>query len=291
MNPKTLVFLLILSVVSKLLSQEIAVPNISSAYLPQSYPLLNPSSIIEDTETANILLSRKQGIGAFAVFNQNYLNANIRLGNDSIKQNAIGIRVLNDQAGKYIGISRLSLMYAYTIQISLKTNLSIGAAPTIINYRKNAQSFGGSDQSGNLDLGIWFNTKKIALGFSINQIFKNKLTVLDETNTLRTQYIINTKYTHRLSPTVNIDYHIIYQINQGVRDKQIIGATINFYKNFRSSFNYELPGTFYLTTGLRDLFLPKSKDHINIDLIYGLSATRDGYKSRNVIEIMLNYEF
>ncbi len=276
---------------SKLLSQEIAVPNISSAYLPQSYPLLNPSSIIEDTETANILLSRKQGIGAFAVFNQNYLNANIRLGNDSIKQNAIGIRVLNDQAGKYIGISRLSLMYAYTIQISLKTNLSIGAAPTIINYRKNAQSFGGSDQSGNLDLGIWFNTKKIALGFSINQIFKNKLTVLDETNTLRTQYIINTKYTHRLSPTVNIDYHIIYQINQGVRDKQIIGATINFYKNFRSSFNYELPGTFYLTTGLQDLFLPKSKDHINIDLIYGLSATRDGYKSRNVIEIMLNYEF
>ena len=291
MNPKTLVFLLILTIVSKLLSQEIAVPNISSAYLPQSYPLLNPSSIIEDTETANILLSRKQGIGAFSAFNQNYLNANIRFGNDSIKQNAIGIRVLNDQAGKYIGISRLSLMYAYTIQISLKTNLSIGAAPTIINYRKNAQSFGGSDQSGNLDLGIWFNTKKIALGFSINQIFKNKLTVLNETNTLRTQYIINTKYTHRLSPTVNIDYHIIYQINQGVRDKQIIGATINFYKNFRSSFNYELPGTFYLTTGLRDLFLPKSKDHINIDLIYGLSATRDGYKSRNVIEIMLNYEF
>ncbi len=276
---------------SKLLSQQITVPNISSSYLPQSYPLLNPSSIIEDTKTANILVSRKQGIGAFSVFNQNYLNANIRLGNDSTKPNAVGIRALNDQAGKYIGISRFSLLYAYTIRLSSKTNLSLGIAPTIINYRKSAQSFGGSDQSGNLDLGIWFKTHKIALGFSVNQIFNNTLVVLDEVNTLKAQYVFNAKYNHLISQAVNFNYQIIYQINHGLKDKQIIGATINFYKNLRSSINYELPGTFYLSAGLKDLFLPKSRDHINIDLIYGLSTTRNGYKSRNIIEIMLNYEF
>ena len=55
--------------------------------------------------------------------------------------------------------------------------------------------------------------------------------------------------------------------------------------------NYELPGNYYFGLGLKDLYLPKSQNRINIDLVYGLSTARNGYQSRNLLEIMLNYDF
>ena len=155
-------FLLLISL-SSLSAQQVAVPNLSSSYLTQSYPLFNAASIPGVTNKVNLLLSHKQGIGAFSVFSQNYFNANIRFGSDSLKKHAVGLRVLNDQAGKYIGVRRVALLYSYSLVFSEAYNLSLGVAPTIINYRATAKSGGPSAGALNLDLGLWLNTKKMML--------------------------------------------------------------------------------------------------------------------------------
>lgn len=272
-------------------SQQIGIPNLSGSYLDQSYSLFNPAAIKEGTEKANILVSRKQGTGVYSVFNQNYLSANICLGKDSIRRHALGLRVLNDQAGKYIGVTRLAFLYSYSIQLSQSSNLTFGVAPTLINFRKKAQSFGGSDLGGNLDIGAWFKKGNLSLGATVNQVFKNELVVIQEVSFIESQLIFNAKYHHQILPLMALDYQMIYKINEGLENEEIIGIGLNYRKYFRTYINYELPGTIYLGAGLKDFVVPKLLGNINIDLIYGLSTSRVGYRPRNVIEIMLNYEF
>ena len=175
MKLKSLVFSLTIVAGSIAWSQQIGIPNLSGSYLDQSYSLFNAASIKQGTENANVLVSRKQGIVNYAVYNQNYLSANICLGKDSIKRHALGLRVLNDQAGPYIGATRLALLYSYSIPLSQTSNLTFGVAPTLINSRKLAKSYGGSALGGNLDIGAWFKTGNLALGATVNQIFKEQL--------------------------------------------------------------------------------------------------------------------
>jgi type IX secretion system PorP/SprF family membrane protein len=276
---------------SFLKAQQVRVPNLSGSYLPQSYPLFNPASIKAATNKANILLSHKQGTGVFSVFNQNYFNANLRFGSDSVRKHAIGLRVLNDQAGKYIGVNRVSLLYSYSLVLSERYNLNLGVAPTIIYYRKKAQNFGDDATAYNLDLGLWFSTKKLMLGASINQIIQNELIVIEEVTLIQSQYVLNAKYNHKIHPLVSLDYQILYKINTGLPNEEMIGFAINYHKSYRASINYEHIGTVYFLLGLKEFSVPKLLGKVSVDFIYGLPTMKSTYKPRNVVELMMNYEF
>mgnify|MGYP006165407975 CR=1 FL=1 len=276
---------------SLLKAQQVGVPNLSGSYLPQSYPLFNPAAIKAATNKGNFLLSHKQGTGVFSVFSQNYLNANLSFGSDSIKKHAIGIRVINDQAGKYIGVDRVSLLYSYSLFLSERYSLHVGVAPTIINYRKKAQNIGGSDRAGNLDLGLWFNSKKLMMGATINQVIQNELVVIEEVTLIRSQYVLNAKYNHEIHPLVSLDYQILYKINTGFSNEEVLGLTINYYNRYRASVNYEHSGTVYFLAGLKEFSFPKLSGKISIDFVYGVSVMKNTYKPRNVVELMMNYEF
>ena len=286
-------FFLFLSITSLSLleAQQVGVPSLSGSYLEQSYPLFNPAAIKAATNKGNILLSHKQATGVFSVFSQNYLNANFCFGADSVKRHAIGLRVLNDQAGKYIGINRVSLLYSYSLVISRNNTLHLGVAPTVINYRKKAQNFGGSAMVGNMDLGLWFSTKKLMMGVALNQIVQNELVVIDEVTLIRSQYVLNAKYNHEIHPFVSLDYQVLYKINNGLSNEEVLGLTINYYNKYRASVNYEHSGTVYFLLGLKEFSLPKLGGNISVDFVYGVSTMENTYKPRNVIELMMNYEF
>ena len=291
MTLKSLLLLLLITTLSPSWAQQVGVPNLSGSYLPQSYPLFNPASIKAATHKGNILMSHKQGTGVFSVFSQNYFNANLCFGSDSVKKHAIGIRVLNDQAGKYIGINRVALLYSYSLVLSERYSLNLGIAPTIINYRKKAQNIGDDDTSGNLDLGLWFRTKSLMLGASINQIIQNELVVIEEVTLIKSQYVLNAKYNHKLHPFVNLDYQVLYKINTGLPNEEVIGLTINYYNHYRASINYEHSGSIYFLLGLKEFSVPKLSGKLSVDFVYGLPTMKNTYKPRNVVELMMNYEF
>lgn len=270
-------------------SQQVGVPNLSGSYLPQSYSLFNPASI--KINSTNIFVSHKQGVGVFSVFTQNYLNANYSFGSDSIKKHAIGIRVINDQEGKYIGINRVALLYNYSLLLSNHYRLSLGIAPTVINYKKKAQNFGGSEMKGNLDLGLWFTTKNFVLGASINQIIENKFVVIEEVNLIKSQYVFNTKYSHKIHPAVTLDYQLLYKINKGLSNEEIAGITVNYLNHYRTSINYENSENIYFLLGLKEISLPKLSGKFSVDFIYGITTMKITYMPKNIIELMVNYEF
>ena len=238
-----------------------------------------------------MLLSHKQGTGLFSVFSQNYFNANLCFGADSIKKHGIGIRVINDQAGKYIGINRIALLYNYSLVLTEQYSLHLGVAPTIINLRKKAQNFGGSATKGNLDLGLWFKAKELTLGAAINQIIQNNLIAIEEVSQIKSQYVLNAKYRHKVHPFVSLDYQVLFKINSGLTNEEVMGISVNYYKHYRTSINYEQSGSLYFLLGLQEFSVPNLEGKISIDFIYGLSVLKNSYKQRNVIELMMNYEF
>ena len=278
---------------SSLLGQQVRVPNLSASYLPQTYPLFNPASInaVTETDKGSVLLSHKQGTGVFSVFSQNYFNANLCFGTDSVKKHAVGIRILNDQAGKYISLNRVALLYSYSLVLSERYSLNLGLAPTITNFRKKAQNFGGSATKGNLDLGLWFTTNKLMLGASINQIIENELAVIEEITLIKSQYVLNAKYNHRIQSFVSLDYQFFYKINTGLSNEEVFGLTMNYYKHIRIGVNYEHSGSIYFLSGLKDFSFSKLSGKLSLDFIYGLAVAKRSYTPRNVVELMMNYEF
>lgn len=272
-------------------SQEVGVPNLSGSYLSQSYRLFNPASIKSGTNNGNVLLSHKQGVGVFSEFSQNYLNANFRFGPDSLKKHGVGVRILNDQAGKYISLNRVSLLYNYALAVSDGAKLALGISPTIINYKKKAQGFGGNATASNLDIGLWFATERVDLGFSFNQLIHNELIVISELSLIQSQYVLNVRYNLKVHPLIDLDYKAFYKINRGLLNEQILGVTINYSNNYRASVNYESLGTAFVLLGLKEITVPKLSGALSLDFIYGLPMFRKTEKPRSEIEIMLNYEF
>lgn len=289
MNFRLTILAFLLTFVSISWSQQIGIPNLSGSYLQQSYPLFNPASIKKNS--TNIFLSHKQGVGVFSLFTQNYLNANYCFGSNSIKKHAIGIRIINDQGGKYIGINRTSLLYSYSLLLSSHYRLSLGIAPTIINHKKQAQNFGGSAMMGNLDVGLWFNTTKFMLGASINQIIENEFIVIEEVNLIKAQYVLNTKYSHEIHSLVTLDYQILYKFNIGLSNEEVAGITVNYLNNYRASINYENTENIYFLLGLKEISLTKLSGKFSVDFIYGISSLKMTYMPNNVIELMMNYDF
>ncbi len=290
MSFKLIIISLLLTSVSISWAQQVGIPNLPSSYLTQSYPLFNSASISPEND-GNFLLSYKQGAGMYSVYNQNYLNANYCFGADSIKRHGIGVKVINDQADKYIDVNRFSLLYNYSLILSTHYRLSLGIAPTIINHKKKAQSFGGDAMKGNLDVGLWFQTKKLILGVSINQIVENELVVIEEISVIKPQYVLNTKYNHKIHPLVSLDYQLLYKINTGLSNEEIIGVTVNYQDHYRTSINYEHLGNFYFLLGLKRFSFSKLAGKLSVDFVYGISTLKNNHDTKNIIELMMNYEF
>lgn len=291
LNLRLIILIPLLLFVTILFSQEVGVPNLSGSYLSQSYRLFNPASIKSGTNKGNVLLSHKQGLGVFSEFSQNYLNANFRFGPDSLNKHGVGVRILNDQAGKYISLNRVSLLYNYTVTVSSRAKLALGVAPTIINYKKKAQGFGGNARASNLDVGLWFATESVELGFSFNQLIYNELVVISELSLIQNQYVLNATYNHKVHPLIDLDYKAFYKINTSLMNEQILGVTINYSNNYRASVNYESLGTAFVLLGLKEIAVPQLSGDLSLDFIYGFPMFRKTEKPRSEIEIMLNYEF
>ena len=169
-------------------AQQIELPNLPGPYLEETAPFFNVAARKSQEHKGTVFVSRKQGIGVFSVFHQNYIHANYLIGNDTVKKQAVGLRLINDQAGRYIGMNRVALLYSYAIILSGGHQLHLGAAPTLISYKKQAQNFGGTAFVGNLDLGLWYASGHVVLGLSLNQLVRNTLTLIEEQNVINSQY-------------------------------------------------------------------------------------------------------
>lgn len=261
------------------------------AYLPYIYSFLNPSSITKGDYKGNFYTSRKQGLNAFSVFRQNYVNANYLIVNDSIHKQGIGIRVLNDRAGEYIGINRVSLLYSYSIPLNSEYRLHVGIAPSYINYRKEAQSFGGTASTGNLDLGAWLTSKKIQLGIAFNQVIPTSLTVIEEVDLLRPQYAFTGNYTFYINQAFKLDVVLVNIVNVQFPNRHTLGSIITYFQKIRAAIHYEIEHNINMLIGIPQIKLPQLDGKLTVDFVFSIPAPNQTFRRRNFIELLVNYNF
>ena len=288
---RTCLFISFVGISSVILGQQLRVPDLSGSYLDHSYVYFNSASLSAISENGNASFLHKQGLGAFSVFSQNYVNVNYLFGSDSVKNQGVGLRVINDRAGDYIAVNRVSLMYARSVSLTKEYALHFGLAPTLISYRKEAQSFGGVANSANLDAGLWLKSKKVDFGFSANQLIPSNIQVVDEIDSLNTQYVINAKYKHRIDFNFDVDLQFLYSVNSQLPNHEVFGATVNYLDKVRFALNCEVSRNLVLLLGMKNLKLTNNMGLMSLDIAYAFPSSKEVYRPRNVMEIILNYDF
>ncbi len=284
-------FVGILGLSSVVLGQQINVPDLSGSYLDHSYVYFNSASLSAISEDGNASFFHKQGTGAFSVFSQNYVNVNYLFGGDSIKNQGVGLRIINDRAGNYISINRVSLMYARSVRLTRDYALHFGIAPTIISYRKEANSFGRVANSTNVDAGLWLKSNKLDFGFSANQLIPSKLQVIEEIDSLKMQYVINGRYKFKIDHKFDLNLQALYSINVASSNHEMLGATLNYLNKFRFALNYEVSRNVVWLLGVKNLNFYKNTGVLSLDFVYAVPSSKEAHRPRNLIEIILNYDF
>lgn len=272
-------------------AQQVQIPDLTGAFIKQTYPFLNPASTSEISHKGNLFFGHKQSLRTFSVFRQNYFNANFTLGTDSTTRHGLGLRIVNDRAGKYIAANRISFLYNYSLRLENNLRLSLGVAPTLLNYRKEAQSFGGTDNTGNLDLGLWLKSTSLNMGISVNQLIPSTLQVIDEIDTIRTYYAINGSYKYFLNPDINLRLQLLYLINSTLPNLPTIGLSFQYRSMLEATINYELNRNLVLVLGVRELDIWNEIGKIDLHVAFATPLAVRAFRRRNTIEWLINYNF
>jgi type IX secretion system PorP/SprF family membrane protein len=273
-----------------LLAQEIGAPNLSGVTFKENMSFLNPAAISIISKKGNIFFGHKQGVGAFSVFRQNYFNANYLLGNDSVPTHGLGIRVISDNAGKYIGVNRVSFLYSYSLALDEKKRLCVGIAPTVMNYRKKANNFGGNANIVNVDLGVWLHSKNYDFGLSLNQIIPNEFVLIDEVNLIRQQFVFIGKYKIEINREFSLGFVGIYTLNTLLENEEILGLSISYLKRFRASLNQEFNKSLTMTLGIEGIKISPKKGTVNIDFGFSMPTNKQLDNKKSEFELLLNYQ-
>lgn len=272
-------------------SQRVRVPNLSGLYIPQVYPLINPSTIFFTSEKGNANLGIRQGISSFKVFEQNNLHVNRLSTKDSVRYQGWGIRLLNDQAGDYIGINRLSVVYGTAIQLSEDSKLSMAVAPTYISYRKLANTFGDVDVGFNLDLGLSLGIKSTEFGLSINQIAPLRLQVIDEVDSLKQQLTVYANQAVDLGSDFDLSLYSVWFLNRSLENEFVFGGLMTYKEKFRFGTSYGLNRDISFSMGVRELPLKSWGDGFGLDFVFSIPSLAQKFRNRNTVEWILNYDF
>ena len=272
-------------------SQRALVPNLSGSYIPQVYPLINPSTIFFTSDKGNANLGVRQGLGSFNVFKQNNLHVNFLTTKDSVRFQGWGLRLMNDKAGEYIGINRVSAVYGMALKLSRETKLSMAVAPTYINYRKQANTFGDSDAGFTLDLGLSLEYKDTEFGMSINQIVPLQLQVIDEIDSLKQQLTVLGKQHVDLGLNFDLDVYAVWFMNRSIQNELVAGGILTYQKRFRLGASYELNRDINFSMGIRELPLHFWANGFGLDFVFSVPSLAHKFRNRNTVELILNYDF
>ena len=271
--------------------QRVQVPNLSGSYIPQVYPLINPSTIFFSSEKGNANLGVRQGVSSFKVFKQNNLHVNRLTTKDSVRYQGWGIRLLNDRAGEYIGINRLSLVYGTALQLSDEAKLSMAVAPTYISYRKLASAFGDVDRGFNLDLGLSLGIKNTEFGVSINQIAPLRLQVIDEVDSLKQQLTVYANQAVDLGSDFDLSLYSVWFLIRSLENEFVFGGLMTYQKKFRFGSSYELNRDISFSMGIQELPLKSWGDGFGLDFVFSIPSLVHEFRNRNTVEWILNYDF
>ena len=172
----------------------------------RQYQFINPASIGSDSKTEAILGS-KNHLGNFSSIATYYAGFFSSINKTSSKPfSVIGLRLDNDQEGKYISRTRVYACYAFHFKVFTNIQLSGGVDLGGLNLSvKGTPSTGGeSEFIPDANSGLWLYNDDFSFGISINQIFNGRLQPYQEITTLHRHFNITATKRFKISTIFSV---------------------------------------------------------------------------------------
>lgn len=177
------------------------------------YQFINPASIGARSKLETTLGS-KNNIGSFSNISTYFAGVSfsiLRSPKTGKPFNVVGLKADTDREGEYIARTRAYVMYAFHFKIFRDYYLSGGVDLGMLNMSVQGTPSTGdkSEYVPDANTGIWLYNNDFYFGFSVNQVFNDKLQPYQEVSVMRRHFNIIAMKRLKISPLVTVSPSIL----------------------------------------------------------------------------------
>jgi type IX secretion system PorP/SprF family membrane protein len=252
-----------------------------------NYYLLNTANV-DSTYKIAAKVSNKTQTGLFQGVSKLYMDIDLRLSHRKGASHYLGIQVINNKEGDFINKSRLVGRYSVRIKISERSSLSTGIALGFVNYAFNTSQSGtgGSSWAPDGNAGFWYLRKKLSLGFSMQQIFNQKIRPVNQIFALANYYNLTARYSITINRLLNLNTHFYSKWQKNQTMYFALASLFEVREKFDAGIGYNYHRGLSYVAGVKNLGMGKSRFSFYFSYFTGLSKI---YVSDNAFEVMLSY--
>ncbi len=256
-------------------SMKAQLSNSFSGYFDQfynNYYLLNPGNSDSSYKVAAHVSNRAQ-TGLFQGVNKIYLDVDVRLSARRGVQQFMGIQLINNREGEFISKNRGLLRYALRIQLSYRSSLSAGLSAGFVNYAftTSQSGTGGSDWVPDANTGVWYLRRKLSIGFSMQQLFNQKIRPANQTFLLGNYYTVTARYSLPVNSFLKFYTHLFVKFQQKQTPYFGCSPVLEIQKIVEFGAGYSGQRGFSYMAGLKKLALGNSKFSFYFSYFVGTS--------------------
>jgi len=258
--------------------------------------IINPAYAGADESLNVTALTRSQWVGVDGAPVTQTLTAHSRVAND---HSGIGLAIMNDKIGIHKNLT-INASYSYRLLLSKTSWLSMGIQAGIDSKKSDYASLtanGPSDPNQfqsisntffDFGAGLFFNSRRMQIGFSVPNIMPGKISLQDTlgANLNPTHYFLFSRYRFALNQNVNLEPSFLvkyvagnpfsYDVNLNMVVQQVFTAGVSYRRSESIDFLCRLKLSRQLSSGF------------SYDFPVGKIAS---LRSSGTYEVMVNYAF
>lgn len=252
-----------------------------------TYLLLNPSNSDSSYKVA-ATISNKAQTGLFQGVNKIYADVDLRIANSRGVKQYVGLQAINNKEGEFISKNRFLLRYGLRIPLSYRSSISAGISGGFINYAFNTSQSGtgGSDWVPDGNAGIWYLRRKLSLGFSMQQVFNQKIRPANQTFLLSNYYTATARYILPLNSFLNFNTHIYAKFQQEQPIYFVCASLFEIKQTAEAGVGYSYQRGLSYVVGVKKLTIGNSRFSFYFSYFVGASKI---IVSDNAFELMIRY--
>ncbi len=252
-----------------------------------NYLLLNPSNSDSSYKVAATISNRAQ-TGLFQGVNKIYLDVDLRIADRRGIKQFVGLQAINNKEGEFISKNRCLLRYGLRIQLSYRSSISAGISGGFINYAFNTSQSGtgGSDWVPDGNAGIWYLRRKLSVGFSMQQIFNQKIRPANQTFLLGDYYTATARYIIPVNSLLNFNTHIYAKFQHAQPIYFVCASLLEIQQIAEAGVGYSYQRGLSYVVGLKKLRISNSRFSFYFSYFVGASKMN---VSDNAFELMVSY--
>ena len=125
----------------------------------------------------------------------------------------------------------------------------------------------------------------------MNQVLPTTIQVIDEVDSLNSQYVFHGAYYHELSRDFILQLKGNYFLNVDLQHQAFLGLGMEYADKVRGGLNTDFRRGVVMSLGVINFKLIGVTSLLGFDIAYTLPLPDTRYKSRSILEVLVHYSF